>query len=414
MGLIYCYLQDSKTMNGIKVDSFCQKTYDTISDDKYLSDAIPKLREQEHQALIVEDQNGDYNGVITRRLANRTRQNKTQTKIKTLAARPPRIQSTEDVAEAARLIIESGSPVLIVYRGEKLVGFITRDAILENAAGDDWASTSVKQVMTENPVTARPNDSIAHVLELFRTYGFSHAPVTEDGKLEGIVSIQDLIDVVYRSRDRQKGRYGGAEDHGGQGERAGEKSDLVHMSISSVMSYPVYAAKPSDSIQEAENKMRENDISSLVVIEEDRPVGIITKRDLLEPIAQKAMEKKRISVQFSVKPGIRMSEEEKAAMRREFDSFVRRYKDVVGIGGLFAYFKQYGPVSKGNQLIQCRLQFRTAHTQYYSTAEAWSVEEAYKLALDRLEREVIEHKETKLDEEHSRRHIENLLKSEEL
>jgi len=401
-------------MNGIKVESVYQKSYDTISEGKYLSDAIPRLREQKQQALIVEDKNGDYNGVLTRRLVNRTRQNQTQTKIKKLTSRPPRIQSTEEIAEAARLIIESGSPVLIVYRGEKLAGFITRDAILENAAGDDWASTSIKQVMTENPVTARPNDSIAQVLEIFRTYGFSHAPVTEDGKLEGIISIQDLIDVVYRSRDRQEGRYGGSKGHGGQGERAGEKSDLVHMSISSLMSYPVYAAKPSNSVQEAEKKMRENDISSLVIIEDERPVGIITKRDLLQPIAQRAMEKKRIGLQFSVKPGIRMTDDEKAAMRREFDSFVRRYKEVVGIGGLFAYFKRYGPVSKGDQLIQCRLQFRTAHTQYYSTAEAWSVEEAYHLALDRLEREVIEHKDTKLDEEHSRRHIENLFKAEEL
>ncbi len=401
-------------MNGINVESVYQQTYDTISEDKYLSDAIPKLREQKQQALIIEDRNGDYNGVLTRRLMNRTRQNQTQTKVKTLTTRPPRIQSTEEVAEAARLMIESGSPVLVVYRGEKLAGFITRDAILEKAAGDDWAATTVRQVMTENPVTARPSDSIAQVLEIFRTYGFSHAPVTKDGKLEGIISIQDLVDVVYRSRDRQEGGYGGDEGHGGQGERAGEKSDLVHMTISSLMSYPVYAAKPDDSIKEAENRMRQNDISSLVVIEEDRPIGIITKRDLLEPIAQKAMEKKRIGVQFSVKPGIRMTDEEKAAMRREFDSFVRRYKDVVGIGGLFAYFKKYGPVSKGDQLIQCRLQFRTAHTQYYSTAEAWSVEEAYKLALDRLERNIIEHKDTKLDEEHSRRHIENLLKSEEL
>jgi CBS domain-containing protein len=401
-------------MNGVKVESIFQENYNTISEDKYLSEVIPKLREQEHQALIVEDKNGDYNGVITRRLVNRTRQNQTQTKGKTLAARPPKVQANEEVSEAARLMIESGSPVLVVYRGEKLAGFITRDAILENAAGEDWASTAIRQVMTENPVTARPDDSIAQVLEIFKTYGFSHTPVTKGDKLEGIISIQDLIDVVYRSRDRQDGGYGGSEGHGGQGERAGEKSDLVHMSISSLMSYPVYAAKPSDSLEEAENKMRENDISSLVIIEDESPVGIITKRDLLEPIAQKAMEKKRIGVQFSVKPGIRMTDEEQAAMRREFDSFVRRYKEVVGIGGLFAYFKKYGPVSKGDQLIQCRLQFRTANTQYYSTSEAWSVEEAYKLALDRLEREVIEHKDTKLDEEHSRRHVENLLKSEDL
>ena len=395
-----------------KVEEVYQEGYETVTEDDPISEVIDKIKQVKPPALVVEDRNGDETGVLTRRWIKRSRLDPQETSVKTLTRPIPSIQTTEEISEAARLMVESRIPLLSVFAGEARRGLLSRDDVIQAAAQNDWGKNLISQVMTENPVRARPYDTIAHVLGLFNTYGFSHAPVSENGKLVGIVSIQDLFDIVYRERDRQEGGFGGTGGHGGKGERKGEKSDLVHMSIKDAMSSPVIAARPEDTLQHAWNKMHEHDISSLVVMEDERIVGIVTKRDLLEPIAQRGMEKRRMSVQFSVKPGIRMTDEEKAAMRREFVSFVGRYRDVVGIGGLFAYLRMYGPVSKSDQLIQCRLQFRTANTQYYSSAEAWSAEEAYKLALDRLERRIVEHKETKLSEEQSRRHVENLLKGE--
>ncbi|TFG05927.1 CBS domain-containing protein [Candidatus Thorarchaeota archaeon] len=395
-----------------KVEEVYREGYETVTEDDPISEVIDKIKQVEPPALVVEDRNGDETGVLTRRWIKRSRLDPQETSVETLTRPIPSIQTTDEISEAARLMVESRIPLLSVFAGEALRGFISRDDVIRAAADNDWGQNLVSQVMTENPVRARSHDTIAHVLELFNTYGFSHAPVSENDELVGVLSIQDLIDIVYGERDRQEGRFGGTRDHGGAGERKGEKADLVHMSIKDAMSSPVIAARPDDTLEHAWKKMEEYDISSLVIMEDEHIAGIVTKRDLLEPIAQRGMEKRQMSVQFSVKSGIRMSEEEKAAMRREFESFVNRYRDVVGIGGLFVYLRMYGPVSKGDQLIQCRLQFRTANTQYYSSAEAWSAEEAYKLALDRLERQVVEHKETKLSEEQSRRHVENLLKGE--
>jgi CBS domain-containing protein len=397
-----------------KIESIYQRKYKSINGNDTLSSIIHEMKKPELPALIVEDEKGNYNGILTRRLLKKFHSTPTDVKVRKLCVKAPKVHEKDKLSEAARLMIESQIPLLPVYAGEQLRGYISIDDILKNESSKEWSNKKIDSVMTEDPLTARHNDSIARVLDLFNTYGISHMPVTENGKLRGIVSIHNIIDVIYGNRKRQDGGYGGRGGHGGYGERKGEKSNLLSIDTQSVMTTPVVVISPTDTLKQAEKLMREHSVSSLIVMENELVTGMLTKRDLLQPIAQASMEKRRMSIQFSVKPGIRMTDEEKIAMRREFDSFANRYRDVVGIGGLFVYIKRYGSVSKGDQLIQCRLQFRTSKAQYYSSAESWSVEEAYSLALDRLERKIIEHKDTKLSKEHAQRHIKRLLEEENL
>lgn len=394
----------------MKVSDHYREGIQAVGSNEKISTVLDQLRKSDPPAILVTGSKGDYKGVLSRRWLIGSGLD-SQAKVRKYLVPAPRVQETDTLAEVARLMIESQVPLLPVFAGDKLKGAIGIQDVISGASQQMLSDTAIETVMTENPITIRPDDSISRVLDLFKTYGISHAPVTDRGRLEGIVSIDDIINIVYRIRRRQEGGFGGERGHGGHGERAGRKSDLRDMTASAVMSAPVIATKPGDSLEDAEKKMREEDVTSLVVIEDGMVVGILTKRDLLQPIAKAAMEERRMSVQFSAKPGIRMNDDEMTAMRRTFDSFVRRYKDVVGIGGLFVYLRRYGAVSKGNQLIQCRMQFRTAHTQYYSSAEAWSVEEAYSLALERLERQIIAHKDTKLDSEHRRKHLEDQLDS---
>ena len=52
------------------------------------------------------------------------------------------------------------------------------------------------------------------------------------------------------------------------------------------MTKPVIAVLPETKLRDAVDRMHEFDISSLVVIRRGKPVGIVTKRDFLELIAQ--------------------------------------------------------------------------------------------------------------------------------
>jgi len=110
----------------------------------------------------------------------------------------------------------------------------------------------------------------------------SHAPVVSNGKLVGIISIHYFIEHIFQPRQRQT-----------LGEIVGEKVPVLSIPVKGIMTKPVITALPETKLRDAAEKMRKFDISSLVVVRKRRPVGVVTKRDFLEPIAQMEKGKKK-------------------------------------------------------------------------------------------------------------------------
>ena len=52
-------------------------------------------------------------------------------------------------------------------------------------------------------------------------------------------------------------------------------------SVAEVMSSPVMTAEPSDTIADASARMRDHSVGSIVVCDGERPIGILTERDLI-------------------------------------------------------------------------------------------------------------------------------------
>ena len=66
----------------------------------------------------------------------------------------------------------------------------------------------VKDVMTPDPVTAGPGDTLRSIQEVMRDRGYSGVPVVEGGRLAGIVSIGDILSALDGGWIEKK-----AEDH---------------------------------------------------------------------------------------------------------------------------------------------------------------------------------------------------------
>jgi len=56
----------------------------------------------------------------------------------------------------------------------------------------------VKNCMTPNPITAKPEDDVKHTLDLLKKNRIRQVPVVKDGKLVGIVTDRDLRAAVLR------------------------------------------------------------------------------------------------------------------------------------------------------------------------------------------------------------------------
>ncbi|HJX24283.1 MAG TPA: CBS domain-containing protein, partial [Candidatus Bathyarchaeia archaeon] len=57
------------------------------------------------------------------------------------------------------------------------------------------------------------------------------------------------------------------------------------LSVSDVMAKRIITARPHATVREAINSMESNDIGSLIVMEGEKPVGIVTERDIVRRVA---------------------------------------------------------------------------------------------------------------------------------
>jgi CBS domain-containing protein len=109
------------------------------------------------------------------------------------------------LAEAARQMLERHVGCLVVVqqgeRGKVPVGILTdRDIVLGAVARHlDPRTLTVAEVMTRDLATVREQDSVINTLRVMRRCGVRRLPVlSPDGMLQGIVTLDDLLDRVAR------------------------------------------------------------------------------------------------------------------------------------------------------------------------------------------------------------------------
>jgi CBS domain-containing protein len=356
-----------------------------VHENDTLSSCLSLFKKETPPVLAVVDSKGEYQGVISRKWIIRSSFDSSRTKVKTLMRSVPAVTLNDSLGKVAKLMIESDIRQLPVYSGEKLLGFVTDENVVHEAIMERWSNTRVEELMTKKPFVIEEDESLGSILSLFRSEGISHVPIVKDGKLVGIVSIYDIIRNVFQPRQSQR-----------SGELVGEKVPVLSMPAKGIMNRAV-TVLPETKLPEAEDQMHKFDISSLIVISKGRPVGIITKRDFLEPLVQLEKPARRLMVQFSVKD-VEIDEIQRGHIIGDFESFTTRYGETLESGTLFVYMKTHGTNFKGDQLIHCRLQFRTRKGSFFSSSEGWGVEQTFKLALDRLEGQIV--KSTELAHDH--------------
>ena len=373
-------------------DVFSTK-FKSVNQDDTLSACLSLLKEESTPVLVVLNSKGKYVGVIAHRWIARSRYDPFTTKVKSLMRSAPTVSLQDSLSKVARLMITSGISQLPVFSGEKLAGIVTDEDVIQGAVIGNWGSTKVEEVMTKKPFFVEEDESVGAVLSLFREQGISHAPVVSDGSLVGIVSIQNIITSIFQPRQRQT-----------VGDIVGEKVPVLSIPAKGIMTKPVITVLPETLLKDAVEKMQEFNISSLVVVRKGRPVGILTKRDLLEPLAEMEMPKQKVSVQFSVK-GVEIGDIQRGVIMDDFESFASKYQKTLEAGALFVYMKTHGTNYKGQQLIHCRLQFRTRKGSFFSSSEGYGVEATFRTALDRLERQLLRSQELAHEPEYTKKYL---------
>lgn len=99
------------------------------------------------------------------------------------------------LSEVIKLLYEHSVGAVTVVADDKIVGiFSERDALMRlNTDYDSLLDKPVKDFMTANPVTLEGRDKIAFALHKMDLGGYRHIPVTDDGKLTGMISVRLIL-----------------------------------------------------------------------------------------------------------------------------------------------------------------------------------------------------------------------------
>jgi CBS domain-containing protein len=91
------------------------------------------------------------------------------------------------------------SCVVVVGSAEEPLGIITERDIMRRvvAAGADVDTATVAEVMTADPLTLTPEDTVYRALFLLSAKGVKHLPLVEGGKVAGIVTLRQLLKLRY-------------------------------------------------------------------------------------------------------------------------------------------------------------------------------------------------------------------------
>ncbi len=119
------------------------------------------------------------------------------------------IGSEQTICDAVKILVEKNIGSLLV-QDEKggIAGIITERDILKrcNLCLESFKETKVKEVMTKNLIVASPDDDLDYVENIMTQNRVRHLPIISNQKLEGIISIGDMVNVL-RGACKVENRY---------------------------------------------------------------------------------------------------------------------------------------------------------------------------------------------------------------
>ncbi|HEX3623109.1 MAG TPA: citrate synthase [Acidimicrobiales bacterium] len=116
------------------------------------------------------------------------------------------VSPSEPLAKASGRMIERKVGSVIVVDEDRPVGILTeRDLVRATAAGADLDTAVVSEWMTAEADTVAPTVDIKSAFDSLSTHGYRHFPVVDDGRLVGVVSLRDMLELAQVLRIEHPG-----------------------------------------------------------------------------------------------------------------------------------------------------------------------------------------------------------------
>jgi CBS domain-containing protein len=101
----------------------------------------------------------------------------------------------QTVLETVRAMVERDIGAVPVLHNGQLVGIFSERDLMKRVVAEsrDPRSTSLAEVMTDDPFTISLNEELGNCMSVMRRNNFRHLPVCHEGKLVAMVSLRDIL-----------------------------------------------------------------------------------------------------------------------------------------------------------------------------------------------------------------------------
>jgi len=265
--------------------NFIKKDFIAVDKNDSISHLIGKMKLRGVKSAVIFDR-GKFIGVADVRLLVKTKINPVKTKVATVVRTVPTLTGEEDLKELISIIVKADTNMLPVVKDKRVIGVVIAKDLLVEVGKTKIVKKNIVDCCTLNPITLHENDGVGKAIEILKTKGISRIPIVDDnGDLLNISAISDFIyEFILTQQDKTESRGRGSPvQTGNRTIRAfRQKIDMNKYPIKNLSSSIMVTSVPEETVGRIIDKMERFNISSIVIVEDKKPIGIVTTRDILK------------------------------------------------------------------------------------------------------------------------------------
>jgi len=354
------------------VKDIMKKDFVSIDSNKTVSKVISLMESKNVYEIPIVD-NKKLKGIVNlESLVSMGLINPDKTKIKNIISHSPRITPDETIEDAAMLMFKSNVKQIPVVQKNIILGTISLFDVLKEFSKDSkFKKTKIEKIMS-SVKTSSINTDIGEVRAKMRNNNFSRVPIVDDdNKLIGLVCTYDVIDAYKRPRERTSW-YSMSAD----------KERISSLPITTIMKTKKEICKKTDTIFDVIQKFLENRSQSVVVVENQKPVGIVTLKDILE-LYLSGLKKEGVYYQV-----IGLEKEDSFtfdSVNKRIENTIKKISASQHIQNMMVHFKRRD-IGGTRARYSVRIRVMTDKGMFMSGAKSWDAITTIEEAIGKLER----------------------------
>jgi len=267
-----------------------------------INDTVSKMlgslkKAKKYYGLVFDD--GNYLGLVGRRFLLTSRINPSVMKVKNIIKKRsksktpffvPVLKPETSIQEACRLVASADVRALPVMDKNKKIAGVVESVALAKVIKDVYKGILCSELASMKLVKAFYKDGFDKILNLMNRKNIDHVPIVDEAdKLVGLVAMGDIMEEfqIWEKFSVQRVNRGVAHLPGNRAlYDSGEKHRILNLPVENILVKDVCTIRPDADIKTALEKMISSNKASVVLVESDKPVGILTLRDVFLDFAK--------------------------------------------------------------------------------------------------------------------------------